>query len=413
MRVLVLLALLALPGARAATAAETAAPESRAGAREVLTGIDVLEADQFRELSGKRIGLITNQTGKDRAGRPTARVLAESTTVQLKALFSPEHGFAGVSEADSISSQTYRVPDGRDIPVYSLYSGTRAPTAEMLRGLDALVFDIQDVGARFYTYPTTMAMAMEAAAAANLDFIVLDRPNPISGDLLEGPVLSTGIRDFIAYFPVPVRHGMTVGELARLHNVTAKVGARLEVVPLRGWTRGMWYDQTGLPWTRPSPNMPDLESATLYPGICNFEPMNLSVGRGTPAPFRWVGAPWLKADEVVARLRRARLAGVAFEAQTLTPAKSVYQNQKCAGVRMRVTDRAKVRPLAVFAHLLTAIRDLHPGRFDVPWDKERRWIGTDALKELYEKGAGPETMIELFDAGPKEFEPIRRAFLLY
>ena len=422
MRRLALAAALALLGAQAGAAAaeKAAAPEAgpgtaqpRVASPEVLAGIDVLEADEFRELSGKRIGLITNQTGKDRKGRPTARVLAESTTVQLKALFSPEHGFTGTSEAEAVSSETYRTADGRNIPIYSLYGDTRAPTTEMMKGLDTLVFDIQDMGTRFYTYATTMGMAMEAAAAGNLDFVVLDRPDPISGEILEGPVLSTGIRHFTAYFPVPVRHGMTVGELARLHNVTAKVGARLEVVPLRGWARGAWYDQTGLPWTRPSPNLPDLEAATLYPGIGCFESTNLSVGRGTPAPFRWVGAPWLKAGKVVARLKKAGLAGVSFETETLTPTKSVYENKKCAGIRIRVTDRAKLRPLALFAHLLAAIRDLHPKQFEVRWDEERRMIGTDALKALYEKRAGPGAMIELFDAGPKEFDPIRHAFLLY
>ncbi|MCX5789558.1 MAG: DUF1343 domain-containing protein [Elusimicrobia bacterium] len=400
MRRLALAAALALLGAHAGPAAaeKAAAPEPgtaqpRVGSPEVLAGIDVLEADEFRELSGKRIGLITNQTGKDRKGRLTARVLAESTTVQLKALFSPEHGFTGTSEADAVSSETYRTADGRNIPIYSLYGDTRAPTTEMMKGLDTLVFDIQDMGTRFYTYATTMGMAMEAAAAGNLDFVVLDRPDPISGEILEGPVLSTGIRHFTAF--------------------TAKVGARLEVVPLRGWARGAWYDQTGLPWTRPSPNLPDLEAATLYPGIGCFESTNLSVGRGTPAPFRWVGAPWLKAGKVVARLKKAGLAGVSFEAEDLTPTKSVYENKKCAGIRIRVTDRDKLRPLALFAHLLAAIRDLHPKQFEVRWDEERRMIGTDALKALYEKRAGPEAMIELFDAGPKEFDPIRHAFLLY
>ena len=394
-------------------AARLGAAEPRVGTAEVVTGIDVLEADGFRELQGKRVGLITNQTGKDRKGRATARVLAGAPGVQLKALFSPEHGFTGASEANAISSQTYRMPDGSVIPIYSLYGATVAPTAEMLRGLDALVFDIQDVGARFYTYAATMGMAMESAAAGNLEFFVLDRPDPVSGDIMEGPVLVPEIRHFTAYFPVPVRHGMTMGELARLHNIVAKVGARLQVVPVRGWTRDQWFDQTGLPWTRPSPNMPDLEAAALYPGIGCFESTNLSVGRGTPLPFRWVGAPWLKAGEVLSRLKKAGLPGVRFEAASFTPTKSLYEKKWCAGIRIRVTARAKARPLAIFAHLLAAVRDLHPAQFQVRWDEERRMIGTDALKPLYESGAGPRKMIELFDAGPKEFEAIRHAFLLY
>ncbi|MBI2362680.1 MAG: DUF1343 domain-containing protein, partial [Elusimicrobia bacterium] len=227
----------------------------------VLSGLDVLAERGFTELKGKRVGLITNQTGRDHTGRTTVQVLANASDVTLSAMFSPEHGFTGVVEDSAVVSGAFALPDGRTIPLYSLYGATRAPTAAMLKDLDALVFDIQDIGARFYTYSTTMAMAMETAAAAGIDFVVLDRPNPVNGETVEGPVLSTGIRSFIAYLPVPVRHGMTMGELARLHNITASLGAKLTVVPLKGWRRAMWYDQTGLPWTRPSPNMPDLAAA--------------------------------------------------------------------------------------------------------------------------------------------------------
>ncbi len=380
---------------------------------ELLNGIDVLQANSFRELQGKRVGLITNQTGKDRRGRGTPQILAAAPGVELKALFSPEHGFTGTSESNFISSQTYRLPNGHVIPIYSLYGSTKAPTSDMLRGLDALVFDIQDVGARFYTYATTMAMAMESAEDENLDFYVLDRPNPISGDIVEGPILSPQIRHFTAYFPVPVRHGLTMGELARLHNVVGKVGVRMQVIPLRGWTRDQWYDQTGLKWVKPSPNLPDLDAATLYPGVACFEATNLSVGRGTPLPFRWVGAPWLDADGLLARLKSAALPGVKFSRENFRPKKDVYKDKACRGIRIQVTDRSKFRPLELFAHILCALRDLHPLEFGVRWDEERRMIGNDKLRELYEKGAGPEEMIRMFNQGPKEFDSIRNAFLLY
>jgi len=382
-------------------------------AGEVLTGLDVLEAEGFRALKGQRVGLITNQTGKDRKGKPIARAFAEAPGVELKALFSPEHGFTGTSEATAISSETYTLPDGNKIPIYSLYGATMTPTSEQLRGLDALVFDIQDIGSRFYTYATTMAMAMEAAAGANLDYFVLDRPNPITGDIVEGPILSPDIRHFTSYLAVPVRHGLTMGELARLHNVVAKVGAKLQVVPLKGWTRDQWYDQTGLPWTKPSPNMPDLDAATLYAGIGCFESTNLAVGRGTPVPFRWVGAPWFRSREVLLRLKKLNLPGVSFESQEYTPTKSLYEKKKCPGIRLRITDRKKIRPLHIFAHLLAITRDLHPLEFGVRWDEERRMVGTDQLKTLYEGGAGPADMIKIFDAGPREFDSVRNAFLLY
>lgn len=382
-------------------------------AEEVLTGIDVLEVNGFQELKGKRVGLITNHTGLDRSLRPTALVLAQAEGVQLKALFSPEHGFKGLVEDAAVSTDTLRLPDGRTIPIFSLYGSTQTPTNEMLSGLDALVFDVQDIGARFYTYPTTMALAMEAAARRNLDFVVLDRPNPINGEAVSGPILEDGIRHFTAYFPVSVRHGMTVGELARLHNITAKLGARLLVVPLRGWRREMWFDQTGLPWTKPSPNMPDLDAAALYPGIGCFEATNVSVGRGTPIPFRWVGAPWMKAKSVLKRLKAAQLPGFEFEEASFTPDKSVFQGELSRGVRIRITDREKARPLHLFAVLVCALRDLHPMEFGVRFDEMARMVGTGRFRQLYEAGARAKDVIMLFDAEASAFRSRRAPFLLY
>jgi uncharacterized protein YbbC (DUF1343 family) len=288
------------------------------------------------------------------------------------------------------------------------------PKPEDLAGLDVLVFDIQDIGARFYTYLTTMAMALEEAAKAGVPFMVLDRPNPINGEALEGPVLkdlSLRQETATAYFPVPIRHGLTAGEMARLHNETV-AHPDLTVVRMSGWARNLWFDETDLPWTAPSPNMPDLDAAALYPGIGCFEASNLSVGRGTPLPFRWVGAPWMDADAVARRLQAAGLEGVSFSAETFTPTKSVYEGKSSPGVRMRITERDDVEPLKIFAHLAAALRDLHP-EFKFRWKEAKRMIGTDEFRKLYEAGAPAGSIILLFDGGAKEFRSERRRFLLY
>ncbi|MFH1723849.1 MAG: DUF1343 domain-containing protein [Elusimicrobiota bacterium] len=380
---------------------------------EVLTGIDVLQENGFREIKGRRIGLITNQTGIDRKGRSTVHILANAPGVELKALFSPEHGLAGFEEAEEVGSGSYQLPTGEQIPLYSLYGATRTPTGAMLKGLDSLVFDIQDIGARFFTYATTMAMAMESATAEGIDFVVLDRPNPINGSSVEGAVLEPDIRHFIAYFPIPVRHGLTLGEIARLHNFHTRLGARLQVVPLKGWKRAMWYDETGLPWTRPSPNMPDLDAATLYPGIACFEATNVSVGRGTELPFRWIGAPWMKAQPLVRRMRAAGLKGVRFTAKRFTPSKSVFKGESSDGILMSVTDRDAVRPLRIFAHLVTAMRALHPREFVVDMKRMPRFTGTRSFNRLYESGAAPQDIIAVFDADARRFQAQRAPFLLY
>ena len=379
----------------------------------VLAGIDVLAERGFEDIKGKRVGLITNQTGRDRTGRTTVQILANASQVTLSALFSPEHGFTGVQDDTNTASGTFALPDGRTVPLYSLYGSTRAPTAAMLYGLDVLVFDIQDVGARFYTYSTTMAMSLEAAAAAGVDFIVLDRPNPVNGEAVEGPVLEDGLRNFMAYLPVPVRHGLTMGELARLHNLSAGLGAKLTIVPLKGWRRSMWYDQTALPWTKPSPNMPDLDAATMYPGIACFEAANVSVGRGTERPFRWVGAPWMDAAAVVKRLRAEDLPGVEFTVEKTTPTKSVYEGELSNGVRMRVTDRDILRPLRVYAHLAAALRDLHPKEFKIDAERLPLFVGTKRFVDLFQSGATVAELDAALDDGLAGFKARRAAFLLY
>ncbi len=381
-----------------------------------MSGLDVLVEEGFRPLRGKRVGVLANSTAVDRRGRSIVDLLAAAPGVTLAAIFTPEHGFAAAAESENIASGQTRVA-GREIPLYSLYGGGiqgMRPKPEQLQRLDVLVFDIQDIGARFYTYLATMAMALEEAKVAGVDFIVLDRPNPIRGDIVEGPILSDPSLRLVtptAYFQVPVRHGLTAGEMALWHN--RSVGhPRLSVIKLRDWTRGLWHDQTGLPWIVPSPNMPNIEAAALYPGIGLFEASNLAVGRGTPAPFRWIGAPWLRAAEIVARLQ-GTVEGVKFSVEDQTPSKSVFEGQPCRGVRITVTDRDAMRPLAVFRHLALALRDLHPKEFQWRWDEVKRMVGVDEFRLLWETGAGDAAFAALFDQGARDFKSARRPILLY
>jgi uncharacterized protein YbbC (DUF1343 family) len=406
-------AALVLLAGLAACSGPAARRESSTG---VMSGLDVLVADGFRPLKGKRVGVLTNSTAIDRRGRSIVDLLASAPGVTLAAIFTPEHGYAAASESESIVSGRTRV-NGREIPLYSLYSGGikgMRPKPEQLQGLDVLVFDIQDIGARFYTYLATMAMALEEAKDANVDFVVLDRPNPIRGDIVEGPVLADPSLRFLtptAYFQIPVRHGLTAGEIALLHNQS--VGhPHLSVVKLRGWRRSMWFEDTGLPWVPPSPNMPVVEAAALYPGIGIFEASNLAVGRGTPLPFRWIGAPWMKADEIVSRLQ-GTVEGVEFSVQDYTPTKSVFEGQLCHGVRITVTDRDAVRPTSVFLHLALALREVHPKELEWRWDEVKRMVGVDEFRLMWETGAGQEAFLSLFDKGPRDFEPRRRSVLLY
>jgi len=384
---------------------------------KVLSGIDVLEADGFQELQGRKIGLITNHTGRDSKGRTTAEVLAGAPGVALVALFSPEHGFNGVVEDAKVSSTSVSLA-GRDISVHSLYAGGIAgmrPKPEDLRGIDTLVFDIQDIGTRFYTYLATMGMAMEEAAKARISFIVLDRPDPINGTTVEGPMLTDLELPQLSptsYLPVPVRHGLTAGEMALLHNEKAGV-PHLRVVRMQGWKRGMWYDQTGLPWVATSPNMPDLGAATLYPGIGLFEASNLSVGRGTPHPFGWVGAPWLDSQRAVRRLNDALLDGVAFTTQDYTPTKSVYEGELCHGILITITDRDTLRPLAVFRHIDQVLYELHRQEFQWRWEEVRKMTGSTEFQRIYENDHDLIKIMELFNRSAERFEKSRRSYLLY
>src|SRR6266850_4101851 len=323
--------------------AQTAARRLSVRNGSVQTGIDVLEAHNFDLIRGgaakKRIGLLTNQTGVDSQGRRTIDVLAEASGVSLDAIFSPEHGVTGTLDTTDVSNSK---DAATGIPVYSVYGATdaaRRPSPEILKNLDAVVVDIQDVGVRFYTYETTLGYFLEAAAKAGIEIIVLDRPNPITGSFVQGPMPDPGRESFVNYAAVPVRHGMTTGELAKMFNAERNINARLQVVAMDGWMRGDWFDSTGVNWINPSPNLRSLTEATLYPGVALIEGTNVSVGRGTDTPFEILGAPWINGRELTQYLNARNISGVRFVPVSFNPNASNYANAKCAGVNIVVTDR--------------------------------------------------------------------------
>lgn len=375
----------------------------------VLTGIDVLERDGFKQLEGRRVGLITNHTGRNRSGRSTIDVLASAANFKLVALFSPEHGLRGAEDVE--------VGDARDektgLPVYSLYErDRRRPAAEMLKNIDALLFDIQDIGARFYTYITTCAYAMEEAARYKIRFIVLDRPNPINGYDIEGPVADRELTNsFTAYHAIPVRHGMTVGELAMLFNAERKIGADLTVIKIEGWRRADYYDGTALTWVNPSPNMRSLTEALLYPGIGLLETTNISVGRGTDTPFEVIGAPWVEAPKLSEALNRAGLPGARFVPVRFTPRSSKFANEECSGVNVIVTDRGSFRPVVTGIEIAYHLRRLYPNQWKV--DDYIRLLANRAALAALKEGKGPREIAATWQAGLAEFAQIRRKYLIY
>ena len=374
---------------------------------KVLTGIDVLERDGFKQLDRMRVGLITNHTGRNREGRSTIDVLYQAKNVRLVALFSPEHGIRGLVDenvSDSKDEQTR-------LPIYSLYGETRRPKAEHLKDLDALVFDIQDIGTRFYTYMSTLGYVMEEAAKARLPVFVLDRPNPIAGLAVEGPVADADKLSFTAYHTIPVRHGMTIGELARLFNQQRQIGCDVRVIRMEGWRRNMWFDATNLTWTNPSPNMRSLTEATLYPGIGLLETTNVSVGRGTDTPFEVVGAPWIKGNQLAESLNSRRIPGVRFIPIRFKPAASVFKGEECEGVNIIITDRANFRPLLTGIEIATTLRRLYPEQWKV--DSYLRLLANADTLERVRRGDSPEEIDRSWTAKLDDFRRSRARFLLY
>ncbi len=377
-------------------------------------GIEVLLEERLDLLRGRRIGLVTNPTGVDRALRSDIDLLARHPELQLVALFGPEHGVRGDAQAGE------HVAAARDratgLPVHSLYGEQREPTDTMLRGIDVLVFDIQDVGARPYTYPYTLAGVLRAAKRAGIPVVVPDRPNPIGGTQVEGPVLEPAYASFVGMFPIPLRHGMTLGELARLFNEAFGIGAELHVVPMRGWRRGDAEPGRALPWVPPSPNMPTPDTALVYPGMVLLEGTNLSEGRGTTRPFETIGAPYIDADALAARMNALALPGVRFRPVHFTPTFSKHAGVACAGVQLHVTDRGAFRPVRTALSLLATIRQLHPEQFaflegEPPFfDK---LAGNDWVRRALLRGETPQAIEQRWQPALRRFEALRRRYLLY
>jgi uncharacterized protein YbbC (DUF1343 family)/CubicO group peptidase (beta-lactamase class C family) len=374
----------------------------------VLSGIDVLRAEGFTPLRGKRIGLLTNHTGIARDGSSTIDVLFAAREVKLVALFSPEHGIRGTLD-DKVPSTT---DQKTGLPIYSLYGETRRPTNEMLQGLDAIVIDLQDVGARFYTYTTTMAYVMEEAAKRRIGVVVLDRPNPINGFLIEGPSLDKAQIGFTGYFPpMPIRHGLTLGELARLFNGENKIGAELTVIEAKNWLRGAWFDETGLPWINPSPNMRNLIQATLYPGIGAIETTNLSVGRGTDTPFEQIGAPWINGPALADALNARRISGIRFYPVKFTPSASKYAGEECQGVFMIVTDRAALRPVRLGVEIAAMLQKMYASSFEI--DGAERLFGSREGIGRIKAGDDPAAIAGSWGVAESRWRQLRAQYLLY
>jgi len=374
---------------------------------KVLNGIDVLERDNFKPLAGLRIGLVTNHTGRNREGRQTIDVLNKAPGVKLVALFSPEHGIRGLVD-DKVSDSK---DEATGLPIYSLYGESRRPKPEQLKDLDALVYDIQDVGVRFYTYISTLGNVMEEAAKVKLPVFVLDRPNPIGGLDVEGPIADKDKLSFTAYHTIPTRHGLTIGELAQLFNRQRNIGADLRVIKMDGWRRSMWFDETNLTWINPSPNMRSLTEATLYPGVGLLETTNLSVGRGTDTPFEVVGAPWIQGDRLAEYLNQRGLPGVRFVPLRFTPNASVFKDQQCGGVNIIITDRALFRPLPTGIEMALALRKLYPNDWQV--DKYLRLLVNADTLERVKRGESAKEIVDSWNAGLQEFRRARAEILLY
>jgi uncharacterized protein YbbC (DUF1343 family) len=418
-----------------------AGPAAAATAR-VKPGTEVFLEKHLDLVKGKRVGLITNPTGTDGSLTTTIDLLLANPAVKLVALYGPEHGVRGDAQAGQYVpfyiDRKYNLPEF-NLPVFSLYGQSlkpdprmltdidafmrsfdtketgKVPDEAMVEGIDVMMFDIQDVGTRVYTYVATMAYAMQAAAESGVEFVVLDRPNPVNGVDMEGPVLEyPQFSSFIGLYPIPERHGMTVGELARLFNdkFLAKK-ARLTVVPMEGWKREMWFDDTGLPWVIPSPNMPTLDTAAVYPGLVAIEGTNLSEGRGTTKPFELFGAPWVDGFDLARKLNGLGLAGVRFREAWFTPSFSKFQGVLCGGCQVHITDRAAFRPFATVLHIIRTVRDAYPGEFAFHAEYFDSVMGTASVRQALEAGRDVPSILESLEPGLEAFAGLRKPFLLY
>jgi uncharacterized protein YbbC (DUF1343 family) len=375
----------------------------------VRPGIEVLISDSAHLVAGRRVGLLTNQTGVDSRGMGDVEVLL-GASVRLTAIFSPEHGFRGQLDEENIGHLT---DSATGLPIFSLYGEQLAPSPEMFALIDVLLIDLQDIGARTYTYVSAALLAMEASVDAGVPVVILDRPNPIGGESVQGPILDLAFSTYVGMLPIPLRHGMTMGELALLGNSELKIGAELFIVPVDAWRRDLWFDATRLPWIKPSPNMPDLESASHYPGFVLFEGTNISVGRGTPVAFQVLGAPWLEPASLLLHLTNEP--GVAVYDTTFTPlnpADGKFADQLLPGLKFRVTDRTLYDPTRLAIRIFAAIRDTHGDTLQLRTGLDRL-AGSTSLRSWIESGASYETFYTSWDAALAEFQRIRKPFLLY
>lgn len=388
-------------------------PCSAKETRLVKTGLDVLEEQGFAPLRGKRVGVITNQTGVDRRGRAILDLLANASGVKLVAVFNPEHGLYGRAdekvESGSIEVKTKK--GSLQLPVYSLFGDNRRPTPEMLRGINALVFDIQDAGVRFYTYTTTMGYAMEEAAKLHIAFYVLDRPNLLGGEVVEGPLLDRDRLNFVGYFSMPVRYAMTIGELARMFNSENKIGCDLHVIAMRGWKREYFYADTGLKWIPPSPNLRTLNASVLYLGLEILQDAGVSVGRGTPAPFEQFGAPWMRGQELATELNRRNIPGVHFRPVQFNPEAGLHKGVPCEGAAIEIADRNAVRPMRMGLEIAAALQRLYGDRFSV--ENIVTLLGNAATIAKLKSGVPPADIISGWAVDLIAFQRIRSKYLLY
>ncbi len=395
--------------------AQSAARRMNSRNGTVKNGIDVLEERGFDVLqvagSKKMIGLVTNQTGVDLGGRRTIDVLAGAAGVSLEAIFSPEHGVTGTLDTTDIHNSK---DAATGVPVYSVYGASdeaRRPAADVMKSLDAVVIDIQDAGARFYTYETTLGYFLEGAAAAEVEVIVLDRPDPITGSFVQGPVADAGRESFTNYWTAPVRHGMTLGELAKMFNAERKINAKVTVVPMQGWQRGDWFDSTGLAWVNPSPNLRSVTEAALYPGVALIEGTNVSVGRGTDTPFEVVGAPWIKSRELAAYLNSRGIAGVRFVPVTFTPGASAYSGLNCEGVNIILTERNALDAPELGIELAAALRKLYPADFKM--ERMAELLVNQAAYEGLVAGQDPRRIAQDWQEELEKFVLLRKKYLIY
>jgi uncharacterized protein YbbC (DUF1343 family) len=380
--------------------------------QKVSPGIEVLLKEEKNVLSGKKVGLITNPTGIDSKLTSIVDLLHDDPDINLTALFGPEHGVRGDAQAGA--SVEYYIDEKTGLPVYSLYGKTKKPTPEMLKDVEVLVFDIQDVGTRYYTYIYTMAYAMEAAKENDIPFIVLDRPNPQGGESVDGPVLEPEFSSFVGLYPIPLKHGMTVGELATLFNKEFNIGADLKVIKMKGWKRDMDYDDTGLPFVLPSPNMPAVSTTFVYPATGLIEGTNVSEGRGTTKPFELIGAPYINSDELAGKLNELRLPGVKFRAASFTPTFSKHAGKLSHGVEIYITDREEFKAVPTGLHIIKTIQDLYPDDFEFLAAKNfNLLIGNGWVMSRIEEGSSVNEIMKEYQEKQDAFKKVRKNYLLY